>query len=1595
MGQRQADQCERDGEILMMHRTFMHVLCVLAAAVAMFTCVPAFAADSLEKWRSEISVTRSLAENDAGAAYKEAQRLQAAIPDNAVAEDKTRLFNLLARIELYRGLIEQAVQHSALAKKIAKESHDNAAQVEADLVIAASAINQGRLEDMIAVVQESMVLLSGVKSEALRAETMFYAAMMYLRFGHFDDAITIAMQSLDIAKSSNDPIALAYAEQGMATTYSQSSLHNQADEHYQRMLLAARQGYSALLEAAALLGMSESNSPDADRWRDEAIELFRRADAPLYVSHALFLKADRYFRNKQPGKALSLLDEDVAIYQQYANPIGLWWTLNKRSHVLQTMGRLQAAHSDAERAQKLADTIGFTVYLAGSARRLSDLFAAEGDFQQAYRWSAQAAELNVKLEQENSGKHILELAQRYRQESKQRQIDELTRHNEQQNARQRWLWTVLIGSAALLALTWFFMIRLGRSRDEVRALNIDLEQRVKARTDELRQQTRYLRTLFDTLPVSVWLKDTAGRYLTINTSHLSLNGVTAEQMIGKTDEEIWPGEIGAAFRAVDIDVMASRQRKMQEVAIPGHNGEIFWREIDKAPVVDEDGTLLGTVGVGRDISERKHYEQSLLAQAKLEQRLSAVAANIPGFIYTFRFDDNGNISFPFVSAGVKDLFGLEPDDIREDANILRSRFHLDDMPRIQERVQESMQTLAPFNIEIRVSNRDNAERWIAMHSIPIRQDDGSTEWNGIMLDVTERHSMVEMLAARDQELRALAESSPGMMGSFYLRPDGKVCMPYVSPNIQELFGLSPEEVAEDASSLLALNHPDDAQMVQDSIAESARTMTHWRVEFRILHPVKGERWMEGNTNPVAHPDGGVIWYGHVHDITWRKRIEDALRLSQENLAEAQRIAQVGSWEMNLVDNVLSWSDEVYRIFEIDPQQFGASYQAFISAVHPDDRDSLDSAYKASLENHERFEIEHRLLLPDGRIKHVFERCESYFDDNGKALRSLGTVQDITERKRLEDELQQREQMFRALAENAPDNIVRYDTEGRIAYVNPVLEKALGKQAAALIGTRVRDNHPDGNFDEYAQMLDDILAGGREGEVELALPGEAGETRIHQVRMVAEHNEADELTGVLSIGRDITDLKRFEAARETAFAEALRLAKTRSEFLAQMSHELRTPLNGILGYAQIFGRDKKLDERQLAGVNVIRQCGEHLLTLINDILDFAKIDAGKIEINPGNIQPDKFLRTIAGIIRIKADAKRLEFSCKLSDDIPEWIRVDEKRLRQVLLNLLSNAVKFTERGGVTLCVNVTYSGRLRFEVQDTGIGINADQLETIFQPFEQLGDQQHRYSGTGLGLPISRQLVQLMGGDIYVSSRPGQGSTFWFELDVGVRISGETAKLPRCIVSGYAGLRKKILVVDDVDENRAVVVQMLEPLGFETIEVENGSAALIMAEDIVPDLILMDSVMSEMDGLEATRLLRKSSALRSIPIIAFSASASREDEADCLLAGANSFLPKPLDMVRLLEQMGALLEIEWKYESDDTVLSADNACVVPPAQEMDVLHHLALSGNMRDILLHCDRIVEMNALYDPFAEQLRKMAMGYQTRAILSFIEQYLERKADT
>jgi signal transduction histidine kinase/CheY-like chemotaxis protein len=485
----------------------------------------------------------------------------------------------------------------------------------------------------------------------------------------------------------------------------------------------------------------------------------------------------------------------------------------------------------------------------------------------------------------------------------------------------------------------------------------------------------------------------------------------------------------------------------------------------------------------------------------------------------------------------------------------------------------------------------------------------------------------------------------------------------------------------------------------------------------------------------------------------------------------------------------------------------------------------------------------------------------------------------------------------------------------------------------------------------------------------------------------------------------TELKTAKEAADAA-------NQAKSEFLTNMSHELRTPLNGILGYAQILQRDKTATPKQQDGFYIIRQCGSHLLTLINDILDLSKIEAKKLELYPTDFQFEPFLRGVKEICRIKAEQKEIDFTYEVLNPLPPAIHADEKRLRQVLINLLGNAIKFTSQGSVIFKVGVVSDSlqfpqpsnsespithkqqplihKIRFQIEDTGIGLTPEQLTKIFLPFEQAGDNALKVEGTGLGLAISNKIVEIMASEIKVESIYGKGSKFWFDLDLKEAPLIDSAPITQQNVSGYQGKKQKILIVDDRWENRSVIINMLEPIGFEVIEAENGKEGLEKAHKFQPNLIITDLAMPVMDGFEMTQHLR-SEAFNDI-IIASSASVLSFTRQQSWEAGCNDFIPKPVQNEELLSQLKNYLNLKWIYEAKAELISLTedlslpiNEMLIPPPNKLNSLLKAAKSGYILDIQEEANRLKQLDINYAPFANKIIELAQAFEDEAIVKLI----------
>ena len=636
----------------------------------------------------------------------------------------------------------------------------------------------------------------------------------------------------------------------------------------------------------------------------------------------------------------------------------------------------------------------------------------------------------------------------------------------------------------------------------------------------------------------------------------------------------------------------------------------------------------------------------------------------------------------------------------------------------------------------------------------------------------------------------------------------------------------------------------------------------------------------------------------------------------------------------------------------------------------------------------------------GQLATSFNHMALQLQSSFKQLQTYSQNLEQTVKERTK-ELSESQQLLNLVMNNIPQSIFWKNRANKYLGCNQSFANVAGMAPQAIVGkTDYEMPWSREEADFYIECDRKVMASGVPtlGIVEPQLQADGKQAWL-ETSKVPLHGETGEIIGIIGIFQDITPYKEAEAAAQQA-------NQAKSEFLANMSHELRTPLNGILGYAQILARSNTLREKDRQGVNIIHQCGSHLLTLINDVLDLSKIEARKLELAPIPLHLPALLRSVVEMCDIRAQQKGIEFTFRFSSRLPEGVRVDEKRLRQVLINLLGNAIKFTDVGSVTLQVDVLEQSdtqvSLLFQVIDTGVGIATDHLSRLFDAFEQVGDQKKQSEGTGLGLAISQRIVNLMGGTIQVTSIVGQGSEFFFTVELPIADDWSdyqrgTASSDRII--GYEGHRRQILVVDDRWENRAVLQNLLEPLGFSIVEAENGQEALDKLRLGQPDLLITDLVMPIMDGFELLNQIRRSTSLNTLIAIVSSASVAQTDQQMALNAGGNYFLAKPIEAQALFNRLEEALDITWIHESkeplttdiQDSGVVDHRDIIVPPHTILDALLKLSQEGNILKLRQELSQLVDTNKTYASFAEPIIHMSKTFQLDEIEACLEEHRGR----
>nr|WP_242533375.1 response regulator [Niveibacterium umoris] len=711
----------------------------------------------------------------------------------------------------------------------------------------------------------------------------------------------------------------------------------------------------------------------------------------------------------------------------------------------------------------------------------------------------------------------------------------------------------------------------------------------------------------------------------------------------------------------------------------------------------------------------------------------------------------------------------------------------------------------------------------------------------------------EALASSRNRFDDMVRRIPVGVYVFRFRADGGIAFDYVSPRFCELIGVPEATLMRDASQAFAAIHPDDLPEVARLNDIAARTMAPFRVECRFK--VGGDnRWFRLASDGIELPEGGSLWNGVLTDITESKLAEAAIQESQQRLALATRAAGIGIWDWDLRNDALLWDDAMFRLYHARPEDFSGALDAWTSRVLPEDLARLRGELDAAIAGESAFDTEFRVRGPDGELHYLRALAMVVRGEDNTAVRMVGTNWDITGRKRDELALKQAADEQSTIFETATLGICLLRNRVVIK-CNRRLEEMLGAAPGELIGHSTRSWY----LDETA-----YIAGGE-------IYGELAAGGIHRRDQVLQRRDGSRFVSRLS-GRaidpddlsrgavwtfdDVTQERQTVADLEAARRAADAASQAKSEFLANMSHEIRTPMNAVLGLTQLV-LDGELAREQREYLETVLTSGRALLGVLNDVLDYSKVEAGRIEIEQVPMSIEALLRGVADLFAARAEEKRLELFLDVAPGVPTEVEGDPLRLTQVLNNLVGNAIKFTDRGEVAVRVEVAGregdTVRLRFAVRDTGVGLSGEQAGRLFQAFTQAdGSVTRRHGGTGLGLAISRKLVGLMGGEIAVSSALGAGATFSFT--VAVRTLGEAVPLPAPLAGSRA------LIVSAHDTARETVGRWFADAGATVAVAPDAANALRQIESARDnqqpfDLALLDWSLPDPGAAVVAQALR--------------------------------------------------------------------------------------------------------------------------------------------
>ncbi|MBL8312741.1 MAG: PAS domain S-box protein [Rubrivivax sp.] len=1037
----------------------------------------------------------------------------------------------------------------------------------------------------------------------------------------------------------------------------------------------------------------------------------------------------------------------------------------------------------------------------------------------------------------------------------------------------------------------------------------------KAAAEALQESRNLLQAIIDAVPTRIFWKDQDLRYLGCNPAFAHDAGWAKPQdLLGKDDFQLAWAEQAERYRADDRAVMASGLPRLAfEEPQTTPDGQTLWLRTSKVPLRNAHHQTIGILGVYEDITESRRAETALREREEIYRAI--VDRSVEGILLI----DPQTMAFTEFNDAACEGLGYTREEF--------ARLRLPDIQGVlsaSETLEKCrLAALAPqgLSFENRHRCKDGSlrDRLVSNRAVEVR---GRRYLAHVWHDVTESKRLADALRLREQYQRAVLDNFPFMVWlkdehSRFLAVNEAFARVFGWPSADSLIGKSDLDIAP--ADLAERYRADDQAVLQSGQSKQVEELIE-REGRRI--------WFETYKSPVSIAGRVIGTVGFGRDITERKAAEWNLKMAVE-------VTQVVFWQIDLVTQMLQFDQGGLPALGLEPDESLTTLQAWLEQVHPDDQAQFRQRLEAALvPAGPVFDLEYRMVARDS--SHQWMHTKGSVIQRGADGRpelAVGTSMNISARKQVQAELERHRQHLEVLVQqrtsellatearasrildSAADGLYGVDAQGRITFINAAACRMLGHPAAMAVGRLAHElfhgRHPDGQpYPASECPACQAWQAGREWRASDETYWHADGRPVPVALASHPLMEQGQVGGAVVSVVDVSLQRAATQAREVALRAAESLARARSEFLANMSHEIRTPMNGVLGFAAIGQRHYQDPEKARNAFEKILVSGHQLLGVVNEILDFSKIDAGRLQLEAREVDLHAVLDDAIQLVADRARAKGLDLRLHKDAHLPPSCTGDALRLGQVLLNLLSNAVKFTEAGGITLAA-AREGDWLVFRVSDTGIGMTAEQQAYVFNPFQQAdGSTTRRFGGTGLGLAICKRLLALMQGEIHVRSTPGQGSVFEARVPYLPPTTAwhSTEDPPAGDLPGRPLAGVRILLAEDDEINRTMLAAHLVEDGAQLVVVDDGAKAVEQVRSDGPqayDLVLLDIQMPVMDGYEAAR--RIAQLAPGLPIVGQTAHAFDEDRDKCLAAGMVGHIAKPIDLpalVRLLLQLAA-------------------------------------------------------------------------------------------